>query len=84
MSYKTSDYSYARKILANCDKASIRGDSNTVKSIFGTIRMYKSNERGRFYSVSKSTVPHILHNGGSYKIGTLRSRIMTIDNLKIS
>ena len=84
MSYINSDYSYARKILANCDKASIRGDSNTVKSIFGTIRMYKSNERGRFYSVSKSTVPHILHNGGSYKIGTLRSRLMTLDNLKIS
>ena len=84
MSYINSDYSYARKILDNCDKASVRGDSNTVKSIFGTIRMYKSNERGRFYSVSKSTVPHILHNGGSYKIGTLRSRIMTIDNLKIS
>ena len=84
MSYINSDYSYARKILANCDKASVRGDSNTVKSIFGTIRMYKSNERGRFYSVSKSTVPHILHNGGSYKIGTLRSRLMTLDNLKIS
>ena len=84
MSYINSDYSYARKILANCDKASIRGDSNTVKSIFGTIRMYKSNERGRFYSVSKSTVPHILHNGGSYKIGTLRSRLMTLDNLNIS
>ena len=84
MSYINSDYSYARKILANCDKASVRGDSNTVKSIFGTIRMYKSDERGRFYSVSKSTVPHILHNGGSYKIGTLRSRLMTLDNLKIS
>ena len=84
MSYINSDYSYARKILANCDKASIRGDSNTVKSIFGTIRMYKSNERGRFYSVSKSTVPHILHNGGSYKIGTLLSRLMTLDKFKFS
>ena len=84
MSYKTSDYSYARKIIANCDKASRSGQSNPVKSIFGTIRMYKSNERGRFYSVSKSTIHHILHTGGSYKIGTLRSRLMTLDNLKIS
>jgi hypothetical protein len=35
--------------------------------------MYKSNKRGRFFSVSKSSV---LHNGGSYKIGSLRTRLL--------
>ena len=84
MSYKTLKYSVGQKIIANCDKMSVANDSKVCHSPYGTIRMYKSNERGRFYSVSKSTVPHILDNGGSYKIGTLRSRIMTIDNLKIS
>ena len=63
---------------------SVANDSKVCHSPYGTIRMYKSNERGRFYSVSKSTVPHILHNGGSYKIGTLRSRLMTLDKFKFS
>lgn len=84
MSYVTNGYSYVRKIIANCDKASANGQSNKVKSIFGTINMYKSNVRGRFYSVSKSTVPEILPNGGSYKIGTLRSRLMTLDKFQFS
>ena len=84
MSYKTLKYSVGQKIIANCDKMRVGNDSKVCHSPYGIIRMYKSNERGRFYSVSKSTVPHILHNGGSYKIGTLRSRLMTLDNLKIS
>lgn len=84
MSYDTNGYSYVRKVIANADKCSANGDSNKVKSIFGTIRMYKSNDRGRFYSVSESTVPEILHNGGSYKIGTLRSRLMTLDKFQFS
>ena len=84
MSYKTLKYSVGQKIIANCDKMSVANDSKVCHSPYGIIRMYKSNERGRFYSVSKSTVPHILHNGGSYKISTLRSRLMTLDNLKIS
>lgn len=84
MSYDTNGYSYARKIIANADKCSANSKTDTVKSIFGTIRMYKSNERGRFYSVSKSTIPTILHNGGSYKIGTLRSRLMSLDKFQIS
>ena len=84
MSYKTLKYSVGQMIIANCDKMSVANDSKVCHSPYGIIRMYKSNERGRFYSVSKSTVPNILHNGGSYKIGTLRSRLMTLDNLKIS
>ena len=84
MSYDTLKYSVGQKIIANCDKMSVANDSKVCHSPYGTIRMYKSNERGRFYSVSKSTVPHILHNGGSYKIGTLRSRLMTLDKFKFS
>lgn len=84
MSYESNGYSYVRKIIANADKASLNGNGNKVKSIFGTINMYKSNVRGRFYSVSKSTIPNVLPNGGSYKIGTLRSRLMTLDNFQFS
>lgn len=75
MSYKTLGYSLARKILANCDKCSRFGDSNVVRSPWGIFKMYKSNARGRFYSVSGSTV---LHNGGSYKIGSLRTRLLAL------
>ena len=75
MSYKTLGYSLVRKILANLDKCSAHGDSNVVRSPWGTFRMYKSNARGRFYSVSGSSV---LHNGGSYKIGSLRARLLAL------
>lgn len=80
MSYNDDNYSYARKILANCDKCSAHGDSNKVNSIYGTIRMYKSNIRGRFYSVSKSTVPNTLPNCGSYRMSTLRERLMSLES----
>ena len=73
MSYETLGYSIVRKVLANLDKCSANGDSNVVRSPWGIFRMYKSNARGRFYSVSKSSV---LHNGGSYKIGSIRARLM--------
>lgn len=73
MSYKTLGYSLVRKIIANLDKCSRFGDSNVVRSPWGIFHMYKSNARGRFYSVSGSTV---LHNGGSYKIGSLRTRLL--------
>jgi len=73
MSYISLGYTLVRKILANLDKCSANGDSNTVNSPWGVFRMYKSNKRGRFYSVSGSTV---LHNGGSYKIGSLRVRLL--------
>ena len=72
MKYKKSGYSVARRIIANLDKCSANGDSNVVHSPWGIIRMYKSSARGRFYSVSKSTDKR-LHNGGSYRIGSLRS-----------
>lgn len=73
MSYKTLGYSLVRKVIANLDKCSKCGESNVVRSPWGVFRMYKSNSRGRFYSVSGSSV---LHNGGSYKIGSLRARLM--------
>ena len=73
MSYKTLGYSLVRKIVANLDKCSRFGGSNVVRSPWGIFWMYKSNSRGRFYSVSGSSV---LHNGGSYKIGSLRTRLM--------
>ena len=73
MSYETLGYSLVRKVLANLDKCSANGDSNVVRSPWGIFRMYKSNARGRFYSVSNSSV---LHNGGSYKIGSIRTRLM--------
>lgn len=75
MSYKTLGYSLVRKILANLDKCSRNGDSNVVRSPWGIFKMYKSNVRGRFYSVSGSSV---LHNGGSYKIGSLRTRLLAL------
>jgi hypothetical protein len=73
MSYISLGYTLARKILANLDKASANGNGNVVYSPWGVFRMYKSNKRGRFYSISKSTV---FHNGGSYKIGSLRIRLL--------
>jgi len=73
MSYITLGYSPVRKTIANLDKASANGHGHVVRSPWGIFRMYKSNARGRFYSVSGSTV---LHNGGSYKIGTLRTRLL--------
>lgn len=75
MSYETMGYSLARQIIANCDKCSKRGESNVVRSPWGKIRMYKSNKRGRFYSITGSSV---FHNGGSYKIGSLRARLMAL------
>lgn len=64
-------YNLVQKILANLDKCSRNGDSNVVHSPWGTFKMYKSNSRGRFYSVSGSKV---LHNGGSYKMSTFRTK----------
>ena len=75
MSYKSLCYTLARKIVANLDKCSRNGESNVVRSPWGIFRMYKSNSRGRFYSVSGSSV---IHNGGSYKIGSLRTRIFAL------
>jgi len=72
MSYKTLGYSLVRRIIANLDKCSRFGESNVVRSPWGVFRMYKSNARGRFYSVSGSAV---IHNGGSYKIGSLKARL---------
>ena len=77
MNYNKSGYSVARRILANCDKASANGDSKTINSPWGVIRMYKSSARGRFYSVSGSTHKR-LHNGGSYRIGSLRAILPTL------
>lgn len=75
MSYKTLGYSLVRKVIANLDKCSANGDSNVVRSPWGIFKMYKSNARGRFYSISGSTV---FHNGGSYKIGSLRTRLLAL------
>jgi len=69
MSYKTMGYNLVRRILANLDKCSKRGESNVVRSPWGIFKMYRSSKRGRFYSVSGSSV---LHNGGGYRIGTFR------------
>lgn len=75
MSYITLGYTVARAIIANLDKCSANGHGKVVNSPWGVFRMYKSNKRGRFFSVSKSTV---LHNGGSYKIGSLRTRLLAL------
>lgn len=73
MSYLTLGYSLARQVLANLDKCSANGHGKVVNSPWGTFRMYKSNKRGRFFSISGSKV---FHNGGSYKIGSLRVRLL--------
>lgn len=78
MSYKTLKYSVGQKIIANCDKMSVANDSKVCHSPYGTFKMYKSNARGRFYSVSGST---IFHNRGSLKIGTIRTMINSISNV---
>lgn len=71
--YDILKYTPARKILANCDKCSANGESNVVRSVLGVIRMYHTSaKRGRFYSVSGSS---ILHNGGSYKMSTFRAKL---------
>lgn len=75
MSYKTMGYSLARKVIANCDKMSANGDSKVCHSPWGTFKMYKSNRRGRFYSLSGSTV---FTNRGSLKIGTIRKMLMSV------
>ena len=73
MSYISLNYTLGRQILANCDKASLNGHGNTILSPWGTFRMYRSNRRGRFFSISGSK---IFHNGGSYKIRTLRRLLL--------
>ena len=78
MSYNTLNYSVGQKVIANCDKMSVANDSKVCHSPYGTFKMYKSNERGRFYSVSGST---IFHNRGSLKIGTIRAMINSISNV---
>jgi hypothetical protein len=75
MSYISLGYTLARQIIANLDKASAHGHGSVVHSPWGIFRMYESSARGRFYSVSGSTV---LHNGGSYKIGSLRTRLLAL------
>lgn len=75
MNYNQAKYTILDKVLANIDKCSANGDSNVVNSPWGIFKMYKSNRRGRFYSVSKSDV---LHNGGSYKIGSIRTRLRSL------
>lgn len=75
MSYKTLGYSLARQILGNLDKCSANGHGKRVYSPWGVFHMYKSNERGRFFSISGSSV---FHNGGSYKIGSLRARLLAL------
>ena len=69
MTYKTMGYNLVRRIIANLDKCSKFGESNVVRSPWGIFKMYRSSKRGRFYSVSGSSV---LHNGGGYRIGTFR------------
>jgi len=73
-SYLDLGYDIVRKVLANCDKCSANNQSKVVLSPWGIIRMYRtsSKNRGRFYSVSQSKV---LHNGGSYKMSTLRTKL---------
>jgi hypothetical protein len=73
--YKQSGYNIIQRVLSNLDKCSKNSQSKVVRSPWGTFRMYKSNEHGRFYSVSGS---NIMHNGGGYKIGSIRSRLTKI------
>ena len=73
MSYTSLNYTLSRRILANCDKASPNGHGNTIWSPWGIIRMYRSSRRGRFFSISGSK---IFHNGGSYRISSLRRLLL--------
>lgn len=75
--YEILGYSKARKVLANCDKCSVASQSKTVNSPWGKIRMYKSNTRGRFYSVSGADGV-VLTNGGSYRLSTLRRKLSVV------
>jgi hypothetical protein len=72
-SYKSLGYNSIQKVVANLDKCSKNSHSKIVNSPWGIFRMYESGEKGRFYSVSGS---NILHNGGGYRIGSIRSRLM--------
>lgn len=72
MSYKSMKYSVVQKVLGNLDKCSRNGDSKVVRSPWGVFKMYKSCKHRRFYTISGSSV---FHNGGSYKIGSLRRMI---------
>lgn len=74
-SYESAGYTMVEKILANLDKCSKHGHSNVVNSPFGIFKMYDSNTRGRFYSLSKST---FWHCGGSLKMSTIRNRFTMI------
>ena len=71
MKYTKLGYSVGRKVLANLDKCSKNSASKVVNSPWGVFHMYKSSNRGRFYSVSDSKV---LHNGGSYRLSTIRNK----------
>lgn len=70
-SYLSMGYTVAERVLANLDKCSKNGHGKVVKSPWGVFKMYKSGKRGRFYSVSGSEV---FHNGGSYRLSTIRNK----------
>ena len=72
MSYKTLGYDLAHRIFANIDKCSANGHGKRVRSPWGTFTLYRSGAGGRFFSLSGSAV---FHNGGSYRIGSLRTRL---------
>lgn len=79
-SYTKLGYSLPRRILANCDKLSLRSQSRKVNSPFGTIYIcnpcvLKDGTVARRFSVRGSSV---MHNGGGYSIGGLRKRLMAI------
>ena len=78
--YEKLGYSLPRRILANCDKLSLRSQSRKVNSPFGTIyicnpRVLKDGTIARRFSVRGSSV---MHNGGGYSIRGLRKRLMAI------
>jgi len=75
MSYKTLGYGMVEKVIANCDKCSARGQSNVVISPWGVFTMYKSNARGRFYSLKGSK---FFTNRGSLKIGTIKRMLRSL------
>jgi hypothetical protein len=59
------------RLLCNIDHCSTKGNTQVVKSQWGTFKLYKKSEKTghRYFSISNSKV---FPNCGSYRIGSLK------------
>lgn len=83
MKYTEMGYTEAERALANLDKCSTyRGHGVNVHTEYGTFRLCRerSAKSGRRLFTVKGS--RVMRNGGLYRIGTLRKRIMDFEQCR--